>query len=198
MWHDGTLWVSFLTLRWRHNGRDCVSITSLTIVYSTVYSHADPRKHQNSTSRALVRGIQRGPVNSPHKWPVTRKMSPFEDVIMNWLCVCWSRPSHRRTVMVIFDLSAALQSTGRPNRRLYAELDINNQGLYSLRRHRFIGIGIPVVNPSPSSPIFRQKDVLWHILTFLSIWNLTSIPASQLLNVLFNVNTTWTFEHLIA
>ena len=28
-------------------------------------------------------GIHRGPVNSPHKWPVTRKMFPFDDVIMN-------------------------------------------------------------------------------------------------------------------
>ena len=57
-------------------------ITSLTIVYSTVYSDADQRKHQSSVSLAFVRGIHRGPVNSPHKWPVTRKMFPFDDVIM--------------------------------------------------------------------------------------------------------------------
>ena len=29
-----------------------------------------------------MRGFHRGPVNSPHKWPVTRKMFPFADVIM--------------------------------------------------------------------------------------------------------------------
>ena len=57
-------------------------ITSLTIVYSTVYSGADQRKHQSSASLASVRGIHWGPVNSPHKWPVTRKMFPFDDVIM--------------------------------------------------------------------------------------------------------------------
>ena len=57
-------------------------ITSLTIVYSTVYSDADQRKHQSSASLAFVRGIHRGPVNSPHKWTVTRKMFPFDDVIM--------------------------------------------------------------------------------------------------------------------
>ena len=57
-------------------------ITSLTIVYSTVYSGADQRKHQSSASLAIVRGIHRWPVNSPHKWPVTRKMFPFDDVIM--------------------------------------------------------------------------------------------------------------------
>ena len=59
-------------------------ITSLTIVYSTVYSDADERKHQSSASLAFVRRIHRGPVNSPHKWPVTRKMFPFDDVIMRY------------------------------------------------------------------------------------------------------------------
>ena len=58
-------------------------ITSLTIIYSTVYSDADQRKHQSSASLAFVWGIHRGPVNSPHKWPVTRKMFPFDDVIMS-------------------------------------------------------------------------------------------------------------------
>ena len=57
-------------------------ITSLTIVYSTVYSDANQRKLQSSASLAFVRGIHRGPVNSPHKWPYTRKMFPFDDVIM--------------------------------------------------------------------------------------------------------------------
>ena len=57
-------------------------ITSLTIVYSTVYSEADQRKYQSSASLAFGRGIHRGPVNSPYKWPVTRKMYPFDDVIM--------------------------------------------------------------------------------------------------------------------
>ena len=57
-------------------------ITRLTIIYSTVYSDADQRKYQSSASLAFVRGIQRWPVNSPHKWPVTQKMFPFDDVIM--------------------------------------------------------------------------------------------------------------------
>ena len=60
-------------------------ITSLTIVYSTVYSGVDQSKHQSSASLAFVWGIHRGPVNSPHKWPVTRKMFPFDDVIMSCL-----------------------------------------------------------------------------------------------------------------
>ena len=39
-------------------------ITSLTIVYSAVYSYADQRKHQSSASLAFARGIHRWPVNS--------------------------------------------------------------------------------------------------------------------------------------
>ena len=67
-------------------------ITSLPSVYSTVYSGADQSKHQSSASLAFVWGIHRGPVNSPHKWPVTRKMFPFDDVIM-----CLPPSKHNRT-----------------------------------------------------------------------------------------------------
>ena len=48
------------------------AITSFTIVYSD----ADKKTHQISAPLAFVRGI--------HKWPVTRKMFPFDDVIMHW------------------------------------------------------------------------------------------------------------------
>ena len=74
-------------------------ITSLTIVYSIVHSNADQRKHQRSASLAFVWGIHRGPVNSPHKWPVTRKIFPFDDVIMYIAChhlrnMTWQNPVH--------------------------------------------------------------------------------------------------------
>ena len=57
-------------------------ITSLTIVYSTVYSGTDQRKHQSSTSLAFVQGTNRSPVNFLHNGPITWKMFPFDDVIM--------------------------------------------------------------------------------------------------------------------
>ena len=57
-------------------------ITSLTIVHASVYSGADQRKHQSSASLTFVRGIHHWPMNSPHKGLVTRKMFPFDDVIM--------------------------------------------------------------------------------------------------------------------
>ena len=63
--------------------------TGLSIVYSTVYSGADQRKHQSSASLAFVSGIHQSPVNSAHKGPVTRKMFPFDDVIMRRLGQWW-------------------------------------------------------------------------------------------------------------
>ena len=58
-------------------------ITGVAIVYSTFCSGADQRKHPSSASLAFVRGIHRWPVNSARKGPVTRKMFPFDDVIMS-------------------------------------------------------------------------------------------------------------------
>ena len=63
-WHYGNVIMSAMASQ----------ITSLMIIYSIVYSGADQRKHQSSASLAFVRGI--------HRWPVTRKMFPFGDVIM--------------------------------------------------------------------------------------------------------------------
>ena len=57
-------------------------ITSFTIVYSIVYSSVDQRKQKSCASLDFVRGIQRWPMNSPHKRLVTRKMFPFDNVIM--------------------------------------------------------------------------------------------------------------------
>ena len=72
-------------------------ITSLAIVYSTVYSGADQRKHQRSASLAFAWGIRRWPGNSPHKWSVTRKLFLFDDVVMN----------HSQKIEIIsFDMTA--------------------------------------------------------------------------------------------
>ena len=56
--------------------------TGVSSVYSTICSGVDQRKHQSSASLFFVRRIHRWPVNSPHKGPITRKLLPFDDVIM--------------------------------------------------------------------------------------------------------------------
>ena len=59
-------------------------ITSLTIVYSTVYARCRSKKLQTSASLAFVRGIHRSPVNSPHKRPLMQKKFPFDGTIINF------------------------------------------------------------------------------------------------------------------
>ena len=58
-------------------------ITSVSIVYSTVCSGTDQRKRRSSASLAFVGGIPRCIPRT--KGQVTRKMSPFDDVIMKFL-----------------------------------------------------------------------------------------------------------------
>ena len=82
------------TLRWRHNERDSVSSHQPhDCLLNGLF-----RRRSKKTSKLRVTGLcvgnSPGPVNSPHKGPVMRKMFPFDDVIMNnhvliMLCVCW-------------------------------------------------------------------------------------------------------------
>ena len=65
-------------------------ITSVTIVWSTVFSGADQRKQQSSVSLAFARGFHRWPVDSLHKGPVTRKMSQFDGAdVFNLISPSW-------------------------------------------------------------------------------------------------------------
>ena len=91
-------------------------ITGISIVYPTICSGTDQRKHQSSASLAFVRGIHWWPVNSPHKGLVTRKIFSFDDIIMlapqiishqlecHWLCqlISWLIPFKRQRYIVYF------------------------------------------------------------------------------------------------
>ena len=57
-------------------------VTSVLNAYSPICSDRDQRKLQSSAPLAFIRGIHQWPVDSSHKWPVTRKIFPFNDVIM--------------------------------------------------------------------------------------------------------------------
>ena len=96
------IWKCLSSLRSIYNGvilgAIASQITSLKIVYWTIYSDAGQRKHQSSASLAFVRGIHRRPVNSPHKGPVARKFSNGVSISTKftiWLHVarwkfCWN------------------------------------------------------------------------------------------------------------
>ena len=70
------------SLHWRHNDHGGVSNHQPhNCLLNRLF-----RRRSKKTSRLRVTGLcagnSPGPVNSPHKWPVTRKMFPFDDVIM--------------------------------------------------------------------------------------------------------------------
>ena len=71
---------------WWHGDYSDVMISAMAsqiTCVSSVCSGADQRKHQSSTSLAFAKGIHRILVDSPHKGQLTRKMFPFDGVIMS-------------------------------------------------------------------------------------------------------------------
>ena len=71
-----------LPLLWRHNDHDGVwNHQPHGCLLNRLF-----RRRSKKTSKLRVTGLcagnSPGPVNSPHKGPVTRKMFPFDDVIM--------------------------------------------------------------------------------------------------------------------
>ena len=87
-----------IPLQWRHNDHDD-------------FSNHQPhgcllnrlfRRRSKKTSKLRVTGLcvgnSPGPVNSPHKGPVTRKMFPFDDVIMQTAISVSHRTSHREVL----------------------------------------------------------------------------------------------------
>ena len=71
------------SLQWRHNDHNSVSNHQPhDCLLNRLF-----RRRSKKTSKLRVTGLcvgnSPGPVNSPHKGPVTRRMFPFDDVIMN-------------------------------------------------------------------------------------------------------------------
>ena len=95
-WRTGLLWLTswparnaqqFLwhhqSLQWYHNERDCVSNHQpRDRLLNRLFRHRSTKTSMLPVSLAFVWGIHRWPANSPHKGPVTRKMFPFDDVII--------------------------------------------------------------------------------------------------------------------
>ena len=89
------------TLQWRHNERDGASNHQPHDCLLSRLFRCRLKKASKLDRRhwGFVRGTHRWPVNPPHKGPVTRKMFPFDDVIMrlarpgnpctSWFLCCW-------------------------------------------------------------------------------------------------------------
>ena len=74
--------ITGLTLHWRHNNHNGISNHQ---PHGCLLNHLF-RRRSKKTSKHRITGLcvgnSPGKVNSPHKGPVTRKMFPFDDVIM--------------------------------------------------------------------------------------------------------------------
>ena len=69
------------TLPWRHNGHDGVSNhRRLDCLLNRLF-----RRRSKKTSKLRVTGNPRWPMDSPHKWPATRKC--FHFTRSSWICV---------------------------------------------------------------------------------------------------------------
>ena len=103
--------------------------TSLTIVYSTVYSDADQRKHKSTATLAFVRGIHRWPMDSPHKGPVTRKMFPN-----SW--------RHRENLIqrLVILTSAAIGADGFLSVLLHASICVSVHSALQCRHNELDGV----------------------------------------------------------
>ena len=128
-------------------------ITSLTIVYSIVYSDADQRKHQSSASLAFVRGSHRGPVNFPHKWPVTRKMFPLDDVIM---CLATSQMNNHKHISSKWWLQMLL-----PTYVIYLNYFFNLS--FRVLRHK------PETCSNTRGTGCHYGVILWHVISSMTL-----------------------------
>ena len=74
--HEKQKTIQYQALQWRHNERDGVpNHIRLDCLLNRLFGRR-PKK----ISKLRVTGLCEG--NSPHKWPVTRKMFQFDDAIM--------------------------------------------------------------------------------------------------------------------
>ena len=128
-------------------------ITSLTTVYSYGYSGADKRKLQSSVSLTFARGIHRWPVNSPHKGPVTRKMFPFDDVIIFWLRY-WMHLNHVIICDYYLDAVTCLLS------QEYTYLRNINIGIGHQMRSYFDFL-VSLLSPNPKIQTYFRTSLYW-------------------------------------
>ena len=158
-------------------------ITSLTIVYSTVYTGADQRKHQSSASLAFVRGIHRWPVNSPHKGPVNeenvsiwrRLHAENTSLMRSWRVMTW-RPSCNMSLPepMFTQIYVAIWRHYRPQR-------VNK--LNALKSSEL------VIKHNGISPVWRQA-IAWYHADLLSVGT-TSVKFKiriKIRNISFQLN----------
>ena len=128
-------WVFPMTLHWHHNDHDGVSNRQPRGCLLNRLFKRRSKKASKLRVTGLCAGNSPGPVNSPHKGPVTRKMFSFDDVIMKLLAIeCPKNPINDQLTMqwlVNIGLGNRLMPYGKkPKREI-----ILTQMYVAIRRH---------------------------------------------------------------
>ena len=173
-----------MSLRWRHNGHDSVSNHQ---PHDCLLNHLF-RRRSKKTSKLWVTGLLCGELNSPHKWPVTWKMFPFDDVITRsgswWIFDCfwqtvlknwWGYPRcFRKYILVGLNSSKAGASFSQLVYEFY------HQWLFKLK-----GMGRVNYDPIEISIFWvRQQAVTWIAVYSDSCRHMTSMGLRELKLVL--------------
>ena len=124
-----------LAFLWRHNGRDGVPYHQPhdCLINQSFRRRSDQRKHQSSASLAFVQGIHRWPVNSPHEWPVTRKMFPFDYAIM-----LWCRPQVNEQISPLNPIDVDFVSTAAKNSKTWSTIHVAYCELFRTCPHKIV------------------------------------------------------------
>ena len=132
-------------------------ITSFTSVYSTVHSDADEGKYESCASLAFVRGIHRRPNNSPQKKPVTRKLFPFDEVIITvevraWVCYYTSYVTMETVEMIM----CSFPNPRLKQERLKRRITLGCLDQYAAQNSKYAR------PPIPSQPPTQKGFFQWH------------------------------------
>ena len=125
--------LSRYTLHWRYNDHDGVSNHQPHGCLLNRLFRRRPKKTSKLLVTGLCAGNSPGPVNSPHKRPVTRKMFPFDDVIMKILIVRES--CHDRFILKMIGIPMLPQ--GRIKRILKSNSVIINDKLFNFEKRKW-------------------------------------------------------------
>ena len=167
-------------------------ITSLTIAYSSVYSGADKKKHENSASLAFVRGIHRGPVNSLHKWPVMRKIFPFDDFIMYGSAdYAIKRKMVRKTCGIIWRLRCQKQISRKG--QVFASYSILWKAItYPCRNRSHEFFFFQIVRRSQGSVLIVNTDSkLWHLQYIVRLQHTIGMKCERWYSQYVTQNVWW-------
>ena len=136
-------------------------ITGISILINRLFRR---RSKKTSASPFCVWRIHRWPVNSPHKGPVTRKMLPFDGVIMTF-SVIWST-----------EMAQAISNICLESRLLHSKWKLNCKWNYLFHLF-FVEMG-GNLNPSTTDPLHRRVPAY---ILFLSILNFSRFLRSLMI-----------------